>query len=75
MRPELVELRRWIEKAEHDIQTADAALGLSRPVTDTPAFRGHACTTGADAVGGSALTVETVTSAVGACGFRVRRSH
>ena len=38
MPPELVELRRWLEKAEHDRATAEMALTLSRPVTDTAAF-------------------------------------
>jgi HEPN domain-containing protein len=38
MPPELAELRRWIQKADHDIQTAQVAVGLSRPVTDTAAF-------------------------------------
>jgi HEPN domain-containing protein len=38
MPPELAELRRWIQKADHDVQTAEVAVGLSRPVTDTAAF-------------------------------------
>ncbi len=38
MPPEIAELRRWIEKADHDLQTAEVALGLSRPITDTAAF-------------------------------------
>ena len=38
MPPEIAELRRWIEKAEHDVRTAEAAVDLSRPITDTAAF-------------------------------------
>jgi HEPN domain-containing protein len=38
MPPELAELRRWLEKADHDLRTAEAALALPKPVTDTAAF-------------------------------------
>lgn len=38
MPPELAELLRWIQKAEHDLQTAEVALDLSRPITDTAGF-------------------------------------
>lgn len=38
MPPELAELRHWLEKAEHDLRTAEVALDLSRPITDTAAF-------------------------------------
>ncbi len=38
MPPDLAELRRWLEKAEHDLRTAEVALDLSKPVTDTAAF-------------------------------------
>jgi HEPN domain-containing protein len=38
MPPDLVELLRWLEKAEHDRLTAEAALGLDPPITDIAAF-------------------------------------
>lgn len=38
MPPELLEVRRWLEKAEHDRLTAQAALAQSPPITDTAAF-------------------------------------
>jgi HEPN domain-containing protein len=38
MPPELREVRRWLEKARHDRQTAEAALALQPPITDTAAF-------------------------------------
>lgn len=31
MPPEIAELLRWIEKADHDLRTAELALNLSRP--------------------------------------------
>jgi len=38
MPPELKEIRRWLEKADHDRRTAEVAVGLTKPVTDTAAF-------------------------------------
>lgn len=38
MPPEFAEVRQWLEKADHDLRTAEAALALSKPVTDTAAF-------------------------------------
>jgi HEPN domain-containing protein len=38
MPPELAEVRRWIEKAEHDLNTADVALAHRPSITDTAAF-------------------------------------
>jgi len=38
MPPEAAELRRWVEKAQHDVDTAELALGFARPITDTAAF-------------------------------------
>ena len=38
MPPDLHELGRWIEKANHDLQTAVAVMELPCPVTDTAAF-------------------------------------
>jgi len=38
MPPDVLELRRWLEKAEHDLRTVEVALDLSKPVTDTAAF-------------------------------------
>ena len=38
MPPEFAELRRWVQKADHDIQTAEVALDLSIPITDTAGF-------------------------------------
>lgn len=38
MPPEVSEIRRWLEKADHDISTAEVALTLSTPVTDTAGF-------------------------------------
>lgn len=38
MPPETAELRRWLEKAEHDRRSAEGLLGLDPPITDTAAF-------------------------------------
>lgn len=38
MPPELTEVRRWLEKVDHDRRTAESALALSVPVTDTAAY-------------------------------------
>lgn len=38
MPPDLFEVRRWIEKVDHDLKTAQAALDIEPPVTDTAGF-------------------------------------
>ncbi len=38
MPPDLAELLRWLEKADHDRRTAAALIELSQPITDTAAF-------------------------------------
>jgi len=38
MPPELAEIRRWIEKAEHDLQTAELAMRSRRAITDIASF-------------------------------------
>lgn len=38
MPPELDDVRSWLIKAEHDRQTAQAALAHQPPITDTAAF-------------------------------------
>lgn len=38
MPPDFAELSKWLEKAEHDLRTADVALSLSRPIADSAGF-------------------------------------
>ncbi|HSW43942.1 MAG TPA: HEPN domain-containing protein [Phycisphaerae bacterium] len=38
MQPELVEVKRWIEKADHDRRMAEAGLDQTPPITDGAAF-------------------------------------
>jgi HEPN domain-containing protein len=38
MPPELEEVRRWLEKAEHDRLNVELLLGQAKPLTDVAAF-------------------------------------
>ncbi len=43
MPPELAEVRRWLQKAENDRLTAEAALECVPPITDTASFHVQQC--------------------------------
>ena len=38
MSPELIEVKRWLEKADHDRRIAELALAETPPITDVGAF-------------------------------------